>query len=148
VAGSASGSRDAPLFGVRAPALELAAAGLCLACAGAVAVGAVAGNDAAVGPDGPVLCPFRLLTGLPCPFCGMTRSLLALGRGDVAASVALHPLGPAVALLAVLGLWRFVRPAVRRRGGGVPARLPRSAPLAVAAAFAVAWVLTLSHGPL
>jgi hypothetical protein len=148
VAGSASGSRDAPLFGVRAPALELAAAGLCLACASAVAVGAVAGNDAAVGPDGPVLCPFRLLTGLPCPFCGMTRSLLALGRGDVAASIALHPLGPAVALLAVLGLWRFVRPAVRRRGGGVPARLPRSAPLAVAAAFAVAWVLTLSHGPL
>lgn len=32
---------------------------------------------------GPVLpCPWRAVTGLPCPGCGMTRSTLALLRGD------------------------------------------------------------------
>ena len=27
-------------------------------------------------------CPFRLVTGLACPGCGITTMLLALGRGD------------------------------------------------------------------
>lgn len=142
MAGSALASRDPLATSLRAPAVELVAAGLCLACTGAVAVGALAGN-AAAGVDGPVLCPFRLVTGLPCPFCGMTRSLLALGRGDVAASVALHPLGPVVALLAVLGLLRFARAGAR---GAVPARLPRGAPLALAGAFALVWIVTLAGG--
>jgi uncharacterized protein DUF2752 len=142
VAGSALGSPDPLATSLRAPAVELVAAGLCLACTGAVALGALAGNGAA-GVDGPVLCPFRLVTGLPCPFCGMTRSLLALGRGDVAASVALHPLGPLIAVLAVLGLWRLARARVR---GGVPVPLPRAAPLALALAFALVWIVTLAGG--
>lgn len=142
MAGSALGSRDPLATSLRAPAVELVAAGLCLACMGAVAVGALAGNGAA-GVDGPVLCPFRLVTGLPCPFCGMTRSLLALGRGDVAASVALHPLGPLIAVLAVLGLWRFARARAR---GRVPGPLPRAAPLALALAFALVWIVTLAGG--
>ena len=33
--------------------------------------------------SGPVLCPFRLITGLDCPGCGMTRGVAALTRGDV-----------------------------------------------------------------
>lgn len=144
MAGSALGSPDPLATSLRAPAVELVAAGLCLACTGAVALGALAGNGAA-GVDGPVLCPFRLVTGLPCPFCGMTRSLLALGRGDVAASVALHPLGPMIAVLAVLGLLRFARARVRVRGG-VPAPFPRAAPLALALAFALVWIVTLAGG--
>ncbi len=37
-------------------------------------------------------CVFRLVTGIPCPGCGMTRAWLAALRGDFAAAVAYHPL--------------------------------------------------------
>ncbi len=43
-------------------------------------------------PDLP-LCSFRTWTGHPCPGCGMTRSIVHLGRGDVVASLRFHPLG-------------------------------------------------------
>jgi len=36
-------------------------------------------------------CPFRALTGLPCPGCGLSRALTLLLRGDWAASFRLHP---------------------------------------------------------
>ena len=49
--------------------------------------------------SGPVLSPFRLTTGLPDPGCGMTRSIVALAHGDLAASLFFHPLGIAVAAL-------------------------------------------------
>jgi hypothetical protein len=50
----------------------------------------------------PMLCPFRMVTGLPCPGCGMTRSLISLAHGDIAASLYFHPLGPALAIVAAL----------------------------------------------
>jgi hypothetical protein len=31
-------------------------------------------------------CLWRVLTGLPCPGCGMVHAFLALGRGDVQAA--------------------------------------------------------------
>ena len=33
--------------------------------------------------NGPVLCPFRWLTGWDCPFCGATRAAAALGHGQL-----------------------------------------------------------------
>ena len=38
------------------------------------------------------LCPFRRLTGLPCPCCGATRACLSVLRGDFAVAVRLNPL--------------------------------------------------------
>jgi len=46
----------------------------------------------------PFSCPFRALTGIPCPGCGMTRSFLALTNGDLAGAASYHILGPALFL--------------------------------------------------
>jgi hypothetical protein len=40
------------------------------------------------------LCGFREFTGLPCPGCGMTRSMAALTHGHWESGIAHHPLGP------------------------------------------------------
>ena len=45
-------------------------------------------------------CPFLLLTGHPCPFCGGTRSFSAMWRGDLLHAARLYPLGPLLFLLA------------------------------------------------
>lgn len=51
-------------------------------------------------------CVFRLMTGIPCPGCGMTRAWLAALRFDFAAAFAYHPLFWMVPIAFVLA---FVR---------------------------------------
>jgi len=51
-----------------------------------------------------VFCPFRALTGLPCPGCGMTRAFCAIGHGDFASAIGFNPLAPFVFAGALL-LW-------------------------------------------
>jgi hypothetical protein len=41
-------------------------------------------------------CPFYLLTGHACPFCGGTRSFAYMWRGDMSDAVRMYPLGPAL----------------------------------------------------
>lgn len=55
----------------------------------------------------PTLCPFALLSGQPCPGCGMGRSLWYCLNGELGRAFILHPLGPLVFLCGlVLGaLW-------------------------------------------
>ncbi|GAA1461491.1 DUF2752 domain-containing protein [Williamsia maris] len=65
----------------------------------AAVVGATALTTAVVVPEsmstnGPVLCPFRLVTGLPCPGCGLTRSWVAIGHGDLHGAFAYNAFGP------------------------------------------------------
>ncbi|MDE2140828.1 MAG: DUF2752 domain-containing protein [Elusimicrobia bacterium] len=108
------------------------------------AYAALAAQAASGAQYGGTLCPFRLLTGHPCPGCGMGHALVAGMRGDWAASFRYHPLG--LPLLAVwtgwLG-WGFVN-AWRGRAfseGFVPAlRRPAftwAALIAVLAVYAV-----------
>lgn len=40
-----------------------------------------------------ISCPIKWLTGIPCPMCGMTRSLTALLQGDFGRSMSFHSLG-------------------------------------------------------
>jgi hypothetical protein len=47
-------------------------------------------------------CPFALVTGVPCPGCGMTRASLALLHGDLAAAFRLQPLSPVLVPIAAL----------------------------------------------
>ena len=49
-------------------------------------------------------CPFYYLTGHPCPFCGGTRSFAYMWRGDLADSVRLYPLGPALFVGTILSV--------------------------------------------
>ena len=51
------------------------------------------------GPFPPV-CPFRLITGLQCPLCGLTHSLHYLFNGNWSSAIDNHPLVlPILALL-------------------------------------------------
>ena len=49
----------------------------------------------------PVICPFRRVTGLPCPACGLTRSWQAAAHLRLGDSLGDHPLGAATFLGAV-----------------------------------------------
>ncbi|MDD2545765.1 MAG: DUF2752 domain-containing protein [Burkholderiaceae bacterium] len=54
--------------------------------------------------SGPALaCPFRWLTGLPCPLCGGTHACAALLQGQWGAAWQAHP--GAVPLLGLLSVW-------------------------------------------
>lgn len=37
-------------------------------------------------------CPTIMITGIPCPFCGMTRAGFALLKGDIALAYELNPM--------------------------------------------------------
>lgn len=39
-----------------------------------------------------ITCPIRLMTGVSCAGCGMSRGWLSLLRGDLAAALSYHPL--------------------------------------------------------
>ena len=44
----------------------------------------------------PTLCLFRRYTGIPCPGCGITRSLVCCAHGNFADAIHFHLLGPLV----------------------------------------------------
>src|SRR5262245_42185416 len=54
-------------------------------------------------------CNFYVMTGKPCPACGMTTSFALLVRGDVAASLRANWAGTLIAVLwAVMMVWAAV----------------------------------------
>jgi hypothetical protein len=53
---------------------------------------------------GQSICPHKLLTGLPCPGCGITRSIMALYRGDLSGSLAYHVFGIPLVIACVIGI--------------------------------------------
>lgn len=96
-----------------------------------------------------VLCPFRALTGLPCPGCGMTRAFCALGHGDLSAAFGYNALAPFVYAAALL-LWAHALATVLRFESA-RAALERLKPTQRAAGVLLAltlawWVLRLSFG--
>ncbi len=53
-------------------------------------------------------CPFKLLTGVDCPGCGMSRAFLCMILGDPAAAYYYNPLAPALFVqLAALLCFQF-----------------------------------------
>ena len=41
-----------------------------------------------------IFCPVRHWTGVICPSCGMTRSFMAIARGDLRSAIDYHLFGP------------------------------------------------------
>ena len=102
-----------------------------MAVLGACAVVAAATVSPAQAADGPVVCPFRLMTGLPCPGCGLTRAWVFVLHGDLRHALAANPF-VLVTLPAAIALTVFVAAATLRRRpapdlrpvlSSVPARL-------------------------
>ena len=55
--------------------------------------------------DGPVLCPWRLLTGYPCPGCGGIRAMGAISTGQFEQAWLLNPV--AFLVFGVVLVWAF-----------------------------------------
>ncbi len=79
----------------------------------------------------PVLCPLRSTTGIPCPFCGMTRGVTAAVHGDFGDSLMFNP--GAIVLVAIAALLLF---GWRRRTATLPVWI-------VFGFFAVLWTFQL-----
>lgn len=47
------------------------------------------------------LCPLKMLTGFPCPGCGITKSLVFLYEGNLYSSLYYHLFGPLVILFSI-----------------------------------------------
>jgi Protein of unknown function (DUF2752) len=48
------------------------------------------------------ICPFLMLTGIPCPFCGGTHAGIDLGRGHLVAALRASPLAVGGAVVVVI----------------------------------------------
>jgi hypothetical protein len=90
----------------------------------------------------PVLCPFHRWTGLPCPDCGLTRSLICCAHGLFSRAFAFHPLGPATFLILVALV--CIRIGSKRQWHITPRLLAGGSYLG-AALFLLIWIARLTH---
>ena len=122
------------------------------------AVVGVAGlaTGALLPPDwvmhGPQLCIFKLMSGMPCPGCGLTRAIVLAMHGDLSGSLYFHPLGMlfvlgALLLAAVDGYvwWRSWQPGrTPRSPSWLLDRISQTpAPWVLIGAMVVLWVVRL-----
>lgn len=50
------------------------------------------------------LCPFKMVTGFPCPGCGITKSIIFFYQGDLLKSIEYHILGPFVPIASLIAI--------------------------------------------
>jgi hypothetical protein len=94
-------------------------------------------------------CAFKTITGLPCPTCGVTRTVIALSRGDVDRALFLNPLAAIAGGLALVYLLYAAAvlalrlPRFRPTVSALDARRVRIAAVAV---LAVNWIWLIATG--
>jgi hypothetical protein len=99
-----------------------------------------------LGPLVPA-CPVRAWVGLPCPTCGTTRALMALGHLDFATAVAWNPLvALSIVVLVVGGLVAGLAAAAGRGVPDPPGELPRTLRLAALLVLAANWLYLVQRG--
>jgi hypothetical protein len=80
------------------------------------------------------ICPSKLVTGVPCPGCGLTRSVTCLAHAELARSWHYHPFGCVVFALAIwFALVPLAAPRLHRRAKA--SRPARAAGLLLLIAF-------------
>jgi hypothetical protein len=91
------------------------------------------------------VCPFRLLTGLPCPFCGGTHAGIDLGRGDPVAALRASPLAVCGAI-ALITLPMLRKTSLAERWRQLPAKTRNTTAITgIVAALAVSEVWQLAR---
>ena len=94
----------------------------------------------------PGICMFHGMTGLPCPGCGLTRSISAAAHGDLKFSFSHHRLGllllyyiflQFVFNLVYIAIPRWRKPLTR------PMKILHRGIIALAVLFVLNWILTL-----
>lgn len=118
---------------------------------GAAAVGAVALAVSMRGSAAKVLallppCPFKAVTGLPCPACGSGRASAALAAFDLPSAFASNPLFALGALVFFVGGLFAAAFALSGRGVPEPRMLPVPVRAAVVAGVAANWLWLLLDG--
>ena len=53
-------------------------------------------------------CPFKMLTGFPCPGCGITKSIVYFYDGNLYKSLLHHLFGPFVVIISIFFLMKFM----------------------------------------
>ena len=56
-----------------------------------------------------ISCPFRQITGVPCPTCFLTRSTCLAFQGDLENSFKMHIFGPFIALFLIIWSIKSIR---------------------------------------
>jgi heme A synthase len=106
----------------------------------------VANSDGSLSPRSvpslrfPVICPLRRFFGIPCPTCGMTRSVVHLVQGRPLDSFAAHRLGPLMLAIILFQIpyriWRLTG----RPGLPISPRLGKFAIVSFLLLLAVNWL--------
>ena len=97
--------------------------------------------------EGPVLCPWRLLTGYPCPGCGGIRAMSAIAVGQFEQAWLLNP----IAFLAcfVVIVWAFrITPLIKFAGKASALFRSQSFSLQVvilSLVYALAWIAAVAR---
>ena len=87
------------------------------------------------------LCALKVLTGLPCPTCGLTRAVLAVTRGDLGAALFFNPLAVVAGTASMLYLAYAATVLVLR----LPRFRPRLSPADARFARAISLLLLLAN---
>jgi hypothetical protein len=94
-------------------------------------------------------CGLKTLTGLPCPTCGVTRTIIALSRGDLSHALFMNPLAAiacGAGLLYLLYAGAVLALALPRLRPAVTSTDARRLRLVAWSALAVNWIWLIATG--
>jgi len=94
-------------------------------------------------------CPFKLVTGKPCPGCGMGRATLALFSGDIPASLYYNILCIPFTLFVLLSLVWLSRDLITGKNTFLPGMkkpVNNKWKIVIFGVIIIAWILNIWHG--